>query len=158
MFDRGRLILFFTISIGLITSSCVAAGYRRVPPAYQQFRVAVRPTETVASKRTRDLIITITNADGRLRGGDNEFCLLFQKRESREAAEVQDVSIDFALLVGRIQREPIRARLTQEQQGRYCGRVDLGKQYYVPASYYAFLLYTDVDGKKRKERFFLTVK
>jgi hypothetical protein len=158
MFDRGRLILFFAISIGLISSSDGAAGYRRVPLAYRQLRVAIRPIDTVASKRTRDLVITITNADGRLRGGDNEFCLLFQKRESREAAEVQDVSIDFALLVGRIQREPIRARLTQERQGRFCGHLDLGKQYYIPASYYAFVRYTDADGEKRKERVFLTVK
>src|ERR1700730_4505329 len=47
MFDRGRLILFFNISICLITSSGVAAGHRRVPLAYPQFRVAIRPIDTV---------------------------------------------------------------------------------------------------------------
>jgi len=60
--------------------------------------------------------------------------------------------------VGKIQEAPIKARLAEDQPGRYCGHVNLGKQYYVPASYYVFLLFTAVDHQKRKERLFLTVK
>jgi hypothetical protein len=79
------------------------------------------------------------------------------KRDTREPVEVQNVSVDFALLVGRIQEKPIKAHLAREEQGRYCGRVDLGKQYHIPPNYYAFLLYADSAGKK-KERIFLTVR
>jgi hypothetical protein len=141
----------------LIASSGSPAGYRRGPLAYPQIRVEVRPIDTVASKRTRDLVITIANADGRLRGDDNEFCILFQKSDTRESVEAQNVSIDFALLIGRIQEKPIKAHLAREEQGRYCGRVDLGKQYHFPANYYAFLRYADSEGEK-KERVFLTVR
>ena len=159
MFRHGRLMLFFALSIGVITSHDSIAGYRRRHLVYQQPQVQVGPTETrIASKQTRDVVITITNADGKLRGGDNDLCALFERRETREPVAVQNVSVDFTLLVGRIQEQPIRAPLPQDQSGRYCGHVNLGKQYYVPASYYAFVRYTDIDGKKRKERLFLSVK
>jgi hypothetical protein len=134
-----------------------AAGSRRVPLIYPQIQIAVRPTDTVVSKWTKDLVITITSADGKLRRGENEFCILFQKRDTRDTVDVQNVSIDFALLVGKIHEKPIKPNLAWEQQGRYCGRVELGKQYYIPATYYAFLLHTDSAGKKR-ERVSLTVR
>jgi hypothetical protein len=104
------------------------------------------------------LLITITSADGRLRGGENSFCAVFQKRGTNEPVDVQNVSVDFTLLVGRIQEKLIRGQFTEDQMGRYCGQVNLGKQYYVPASYYAFVRYTDEAGKKRKARLFLSVK
>jgi hypothetical protein len=117
------------------------------------------PSEmTVTSKQTKDLVIRITSADGRLKGGENSFCVMFQKRGAQEPFDVQNVGIDFVLLVGRIQESPIRAQLTKDQMGRYCGQVDLGKQYFVPASYYAFVHYTDGTGKKRKQRLFLSLK
>ena len=34
----------------------------------------------------------------------------------------------------------------------------MGKQYYEPASYYAFVFYTDAGGKKKRARLFLSVK
>ena len=111
----------------------------------------------VASKRTKNMVITITGSDGRLKDGENNFCVVFQKRETGEAVDLQKVSVEFALLVGRIEEEPIRVQLTGDRVGRYCGHVDLGKQYYVPASYYAFVVYTDAAGKKRKERLFLSI-
>jgi hypothetical protein len=104
------------------------------------------------------LVITITNAAGGLREGDNDLCILFVGRETREPVDVQNVSVDFTLLVGRIQEEPIKAPLIRDQVGQHCGHVNLRKQYYIPASFYAFVRYTDVNGKKRKERFFLSVK
>jgi hypothetical protein len=120
---------------------------------------AARPTEmTVISKRTKDLVITITSTDGRLKGGKNSLCAMFRKRATQEAVDVQNVSIDFTLLVGKIQEKPVRGQLTKDQVGRYCGQVNLGKQCYVPASYYAFVRYTDAAGKKRKQRFFLSVR
>ena len=118
----------------------------------------VHVTETtVASKRTKDLVIAITSSDGRLKGWDNSLCVVFKKRGTEELVDVQNVSLEFTLLVGKLQEEPIRAQLSEDQMGRYCGHVNLGKQYYVPASYYAFVLYTDAAGKKRKERLFLRV-
>lgn len=104
------------------------------------------------------MVIAVTNANGRLSGGDNEFCVVFQKREMREPVDVLNVAADFALLVGKIQEEPIKAQLVRERPGRYCGHINLGKQYYVPASYYVFVNYTDTGGQKRKERLFLAVK
>ena len=119
----------------------------------------VPPTElTVASKRTKDLVITITSTDGRLKGGGNSFCVVFQKRGTQEPVNVGNVSVDFTLLVGRIQEEPIRVQLTEDHIGHYCGQVNLGKQYYVPASYYSFVRYTGGAGKKRKQRLFLSVR
>ena len=112
----------------------------------------------VASKRTKNMVITITGSDGRLKGGENSFCVVFQKRETGEAVDLQKVSVEFTLLVGRIEEEPIRVQLTGDRVGRYCGHVNLGNQYYVPAGYYVFVLYTDVAGKKRKERLFLSIK
>ena len=159
MFCHGRFVRALAVLMGIATSCVCLAGDKRRPFVYQESQVSARPTETtITSKRARDLVITITNADGRLREGDNDFCVLLQKRETREPVDVQNVSVDFTLLVGRIQEEPIKAPLTRDQVGQHCGHVNLGKQYYIPASYYAFVRYTDVNGKKRKERFFLSVK
>jgi hypothetical protein len=157
MVDHGRLVLSSALLTCLIVSSGRAAGYRRGPLAYPQIQAAVRPIHTITSKWTRDLVITMTSADARLTGGDNEFCILFERRDTREPVEVENVRVDFALLVGRIQEKPIKTHLVREQQGHYCGRADLGKQYFIPANYYAFLLYADSSGK-RKERIFLTVR
>lgn len=121
-------------------------------------RVAQASETTLASKRTKDLVIAITSSDGGLKGGDNSFCVLFHKRGTDERVDVQNVRVDFTLLVGRIQEEPIKTQLTGDRAGRYCGRVNLGKQYYVPASYYAFVFYTDAAGRKKKERLFFSVR
>lgn len=83
-------------------------------------------------------------------------CSIKQGQTSRWTFE--NVHVDFTLLVGRIQEEPIKTELTEDRVGRYCGHVNLGKQYYVPASYYVFVFYTDVAGRKKKERLFLRVK
>ena len=156
---HGRFLRAFAVLMGVVISCVCLAGDKRRPFVYQESQVSARPTETtIASKRARDLVITIANTTGRLREGDNDLCILFVRRETREPVDVQDVSVDFTLLVGRIQEEPIKAPLTRDQLGRYCGHVNLRKQYYIPASFYAFVRYTDVSSKKRKERFFLSVK
>ena len=142
---RGDLIASLAFAFVLLTRR---AGATTVPPSEM----------TVTSKQAKDLVIRITSVDGRLKGGENRFCVVFQKRGTQEPFDVRNVSIDFALLVGRIQESPIRAQLVEDQMGRYCGQVNLGKQYYIPASYYAFVHYTDGIGKKRKQRLFLSVR
>jgi hypothetical protein len=122
-------------------------------------RVAVPSSTqlTVASKRTRNLVITIMSADGRLTGGENSFCVEFRNRATQEPIAVLNVAVDFTLLVGRIQEQPIRVPLVEDQNSQYCGRVNLGKQYYDPASYYIFVHYADSTGKKRKQRLFVSI-
>ena len=139
------MIALLVIALVLLTSP---AGAATVPPSEM----------TVTSKRTKDLIITITSADGRLKGGENSFCVAFQKRGTTAPVDVQNVGVDFTLLVGRIQEKSISSQLTEDQMGHYCGQVNLGKQYYVPASYYAFVRYTDGVGKTRKQRLFVSVR
>lgn len=156
---KRRLFVTANIRIGLIAMFLLTLGTFVFAELLLAGQATVPETEaTVASKRTKDLTITITSASGRLKGGENSFCVMFQKRETEEPVDVESVNVDFALLVGRIQEKPINAQLTQDRTGRFCGDVNLGKQYYVPASYYAFVRYTDATGKKRKERFFLSIK
>jgi hypothetical protein len=117
------------------------------------------PTEiTVASKRTKDLVISITSSDGRLTGGENSFCVVFEKRGTLQPADALNVSVEFSLLGGRIYGMPIKGKVTEIQTGRYCGEVNLHNQYYGPASYYALVYYKIGAGKKRKQRLFLNVR
>lgn len=112
---------------------------------------------TVVSNRTKNLVIAITNSDGGLKGGNNRFCVVFQKNGTEESADVQSVSVKFTLRVGKIEEEPITAEISRESPGRYCGHIDLGKQYYDPAGYYVLVRYTDAGGKKKNDRLFLSV-
>ena len=115
---------------------------------------------TISSKRAKELGVALMNRDGKLARGDNSFCLAFKRFETGEPADVQNVSMDFRLLVGRIQESPIVVRLTEVGVGQYRGRVNLGSQYYTPSSYYASVRYIDLAGTKtkRKIRFFFAVK
>ena len=113
--------------------------------------------KTVTSKRTRDLVITVMSADGTLSAGENSLCVKFQTRATQEPVAVSNVSVDFTLLVGRIEEQPIRGALVQDRKGRYCGTVNLGKQYYDPSNYYVFVRYTDAAGKRRKQRLFVSI-
>ena len=112
----------------------------------------------IASKIMKDVVIVLTNEQGRLTSSENTFCVTFRKVATGELVDVQSVSLDFSLLVGKIQEEPVIADLTREAAGQYSGRINLGRLYYHPASYYAFVRYQGLDGKKRKVRFFLSVK
>ena len=120
---------------------------------------AVEHTEmAIASKQTKGVTIALTNAEGRLREHENGFCVVFEQSGTEEPLIVRKVGVEFRLLVGRIQENPISAHLTESKPGRYCGQVNLGKQYYNPAVYYAFVSYTDPIGRKRRTRFFVSVK
>jgi hypothetical protein len=113
---------------------------------------------TVTSNRTKDLIISITSSDGRMKGGENTFCVVFEKRGTVQPVDVLNVSVEFSLLGGRIYGTPIKGKVTEVQTGRYCGEVNLRNQYYSPASYYALVYYTIRAGKKSKQRLFLNVR
>lgn len=111
-----------------------------------------------ASKLANDVVIVLMNEQGKLTAGDNDLCVVFRKVETGKPADVQNVSIDFSQLVGRIQETPIKAQVMQDDAGYYRGSINLGRQYYSPASYYAIVRYIDLAGKKRRVRFHLTVK
>jgi hypothetical protein len=145
---KGLIALLLMMAGPFVLVESLLARQNAVPAAEMR----------IASKRTKDLITTITSADGRLTGGENSFCVAFQKRETEEPVDVQNVSVEFALLVGRIEEKPMRAQLTRDRVGRNCGHANLGKQYYDPASYYAFVLYADAAGKKSKDRLFLSIR
>ena len=114
--------------------------------------------KTIASTRTGNLVIALTNDAGKFTPGGNDFCVLFQSSSSSAAIDIREVSVDFTLLVGRIHEAPITAHLIQNVADRYCGHIDLGPQYYRPASYYAVVRYVEVTGKKKSARLSLTVR
>ena len=114
--------------------------------------------KTLASKRTNDVVTVLMNEQGRLAGGENSFCLEFRKPENGGPVDLRSVSVEFSQLVGRIQERPIVAQITETSVGTYLGQVNLGRQYYNPAAYYAVVRYLDLAGKKRKMRFYVSVK
>lgn len=114
--------------------------------------------KTIASTRAGNLVIALTNDSGKLTPGENHFCVQFQSSRSSPATDIREVSVDFTLLVGRIHEAPITAHLIQNVVDRYCGQIDLGPQYYRPASYYAVVRYVEVTGKKKSARLSLTVR
>jgi hypothetical protein len=114
--------------------------------------------KTLSSKRAKDVVAVLVNEQGKFTAGDNSFCIEFKRSEDGAPVEVRSVSIEFSQLVGRIQERPFVAQVTQESVGKYFGRVNLGRQYYKPASYYTIVHYLDLAGNKRKVRFLLSVK
>jgi hypothetical protein len=78
--------------------------------------------------------------------------------EPAASVDVNNVSIDFRLLVGRVVERPIMAQLAAMGTERYCGRIDLGRQYYSPSNYYVSVRYRDVTGKKKSTGLYLSVR
>jgi hypothetical protein len=111
-----------------------------------------------ASARNHGLTISIVNDSGRFVAGNNAFCVVFTSTANAEPVLVKDVDVEFAQQVGRIQEKPMRAQIARGDTGRFCGKVDLGTQYYQPAFYYVFIHYTDANGKRRNCRLSLSVK
>lgn len=91
---------------------------------------------TIASTRARHLLVTLTNESGKFTADANRFCVLFQSRSASTAIDIHEVSVDFRLLVGRIQERPLTAYLSPNGSERFCGDINLGRQYYRPANYY----------------------
>lgn len=149
-----RNLTMCRIAIGIL-SSPMFLGARSLDETPPDICVVGKP---IARKRTKDVVIVLINEHGTFTGGDNRFCVEFMKAEQGGPVEVRNVSMDFSQLVGRIQERPIMAQITQGSVGRYLGRVNLGRQYFNPAAYYAVLHYLDLAGEKRKVRFLLSVK
>lgn len=113
--------------------------------------------KTIASKRSGNLVVVVTNEAGKLTPGENHFCVLFQSISPSTAIDVREVTVDFRLLVGRIEEAPITAHLNSIGAQRFCGRIDLGRQYYRPSNYYVFVRCLEATGKKRSIRLFVSV-
>lgn len=145
---KSLIAILNMLAVGLFFPALLFAGPDSAPSTEM----------TVTSKRTKDLIISITSSDGRLKGGENTFCVVFEKRGTVQLVDALNVSVEFSLLGGRIYGTPIKGKVTEVQTGRYCGEVNLRNQYDSPASYYALVYYTIGAGKKRKQRLFLNVR
>ena len=121
--------------------------------------LSVIPSDKViATRKTKHVVTTLVNKTGKFKAGVNGFCILFTDPETKSALDFQSVRADFRLLVGRIEEVPITAGLSKEKAGRYCGQVDLGRQYYSPSSYYVFVRYTAATGKRQSARLFMAVR
>ena len=149
-----RNLTMCRIAIGIL-SSTMFLGAQSVDDTPPDICVVGKP---IASKRTKDVAIVLMNEHGTFAGGDNRFCVEFMKGEEGGFVEVRSVSMDFSQLVGRIQERPLIAQITPDGVGKYRGRVNMGRQYYNPAAYYAVVHYLDLTGKERKVRFLLAVK
>lgn len=114
--------------------------------------------KVIISKNKDDLSITLTSDAGKFTGGNNSFCAVFRRRSNEELVPVSSLAVEFAQEVGKIREQSIQANMHEEASGRYCGQVNLGKQYYDPAFYYIFVHYAEGSGTKKKCRFFVTVK
>jgi hypothetical protein len=111
----------------------------------------------MASKRDHNFYVSLMSKSGKSAWKD-EYCVVFCTSSGGEPTEVGDVLVDFAQQVGRIRESPQEFPFSPNGRGRYCGSVDLGRQYYQPASYHVMVHYTDNSGKRRTCRFFVTIK
>jgi hypothetical protein len=109
----------------------------------------------IAAKRTHDFYISLMSQSGKLAEKD-EYCVLFSRTNGGEPTQVGSVVVEFVQQVGKVRESAIEILLVLDSRGRYCGEVDLGKQYYHPAYYYIEIHYTDSSKRKKKCRFFLT--
>lgn len=87
-----------------------------------------------------------------------EYCAVFSRTKGGEPIQLQGVFIEFAQQVGKITGRPKKYSLAPDKLGRYCGVINLGKQYYRPAFYYAEVYYSDQLGRRKKCRFLLSLK
>jgi hypothetical protein len=117
----------------------------------------------IATKRNHGLYISIFNKSGNVASAQDEYCVSFSTSFSTTRgggpAQVSDVFVEFAQQVGRIRERPIKSSLSSapDNRGRYCGQVNLGKQYYQPAFYHVEVHYADRTGKRRACHFFLAI-
>jgi hypothetical protein len=111
---------------------------------------------TIASKRNHGFDISLMSKSGKLAAKD-EYCVLFSTTKGGEP-HVEGVFLEFEQQVGKIRESAREFPLSLDSLGRYCGTVDLGKQYYHPAFYYVEVHYTDSSRKRRKCRFSLTLR
>ncbi len=114
--------------------------------------------KSLATTRQHGLSIAFTTPGGKLTAGANNFCILIGGRDAARPASVDRLSVEFAQQVGKIRQTPIRGTIAEQTEGRYCGKINLGKQYYWPAFYHVTIEYADSSGKIRRWRFMLTME
>ena len=114
--------------------------------------------KTVSFKKLKGMVIELTSDSGKLSVGPNNFCIVVRDKNATSAIVVQNVSVDFKLLAGRIHETPVTVQLSRNEDGRYCGIVNLQQQSSRPANYYAFVHFIDSNGKRRTTRFWLTIR
>lgn len=136
----------------IVCSMLLRVSLDALPP------LLVASEKPIASKHTKELDVVLVNNSGELTAGDNHICVLFTAAGTDRPANVEDVSMKFTFHIGRNSGEPITAQLSRVEAGRYCGSVDLGRQYYDPANYYVEIRFTDALGKTRKISFWVSVK
>jgi len=100
----------------------------------------------------------LANGSGKLTPGENSLCIVVRDPLTGSSTNARDVSIDFAQHVGRILESPIRAQLTEQSIGRYCGQVNLGPEYYKPMNFHVDVRYVDATNRKQKLGFCLTAR
>jgi hypothetical protein len=115
-------------------------------------------SKPIASKRTNGMTVMLTSESGGLNEGKNNICVSFQTIEGGQPVDASDVGIELTLRIGRNRGSPITAPLFEDAAGRYCGSLDLGRQYYSPATYDVVVRYVDASAKKRKVSFALTLR
>jgi hypothetical protein len=147
------ILLFLMLSAGS-SLSLRSAGHESIPAQ----TVSASGEKPIASGRTKGISVVLTNESGKLTNGENAICAVFQDTATSSPASVQDVRLKFTLRVGRISRDAIAAQLSNDGSGRYCGRVNLGRQYRHPASYYIEMRYMNTKREKGKLTFWATVK
>jgi len=112
---------------------------------------------TIASKRNHDFYVSLMSKSGELAKKD-DYCALFSRTKDGEPTQAEGVFVEFAEQVGKIRERATKVPLALDNSGRYCGRVNLGKQYYQPDYYYIDIHYIDGSRKRRRCSFFLTLK
>jgi len=103
---------------------------------------------TIASKRQKNVMISITSDSRKFVEGRNNFCVSFTDGPNAPSVPVTNVFIEFAQQVGKIREKPLTTVLKEDTVGRYCGEINLGVQYYHPAVYHVTIHYVDASGKK----------
>jgi hypothetical protein len=106
--------------------------------------------KAIVVKVAKNAVIVLANGSGKLTPGENNLCIVVREPLTGKGIHARDVSIDFAQHVGRILESPLRAQLSQQSIGRYCGQVDLGPEYYKPMSFHVEVRYVDADNRKQR--------
>ena len=114
--------------------------------------------KAIVVKVAKNSVVVLANDQGQLTPGENNLCMVIRDPLTGSAMDVRSVSIGFAQHVGRILESPIKAQLTQESIGRYCGQVNLWSPYYNPMNFHVDVRYVDTDNRKQKVGFCLTAR
>jgi hypothetical protein len=143
---------------GIAAAILLRTTFLCAQPALDTARDVCTGGKTIASRRVNNVAVVLKNERGAFADGNNNFCVEFRKPDGSGLLDVGSVSIEFSEQIGRIREEPSSAQIIQQSMGTYLGRMDFGRQYFNPATYYAVIHYSAMTGKKTKVGFIVTVK